>query len=195
LVASPLSFFAVFLFAVATAKGDMIYDLRGLSGSITTDGTVDGTPTILAATFSGEGYTVPVATVYSVDPLYGLLYATPQALFCPWRQDFVLSGPDTTGDILYAYWRSDYPWAGYDEIILTKVPPGNYMDPSVDFIYYQIYNRGTYDSAPMMVAVPEPASLTLLSSTLLGLAGAFYLRRHRAKARRPRNPGRPTGRC
>jgi hypothetical protein len=30
--------------------------------------------------------------------------------------------------------------------------------------------------------VPEPASLTLLLSALLGLAGAFYLRRRRAKA-------------
>jgi len=30
--------------------------------------------------------------------------------------------------------------------------------------------------------VPEPASLTLLISALLGFAGAFYLRRRRAKA-------------
>jgi hypothetical protein len=31
-------------------------------------------------------------------------------------------------------------------------------------------------------AVPEPTSITLLISALLGLVGAFYLRRHRATA-------------
>ncbi len=57
--------------------------------------------------------------------------------------------------------------------------------------YEETYSFGVGPNTPediddtgyeIAVAVPEPSTLTLLISALLGLAGAFYLRRQRAKA-------------
>ena len=52
---------------------------------------------------------------------------------------------------------------------------------------FAAFNNGnpSYDSTGLsatITAVPEPTMLTLLVSAMLGLAGAFYLRRRRAKA-------------
>ena len=58
-------------------------------------------------------------------------------------------------------------------------PPNQVIDPVNDTI---TFTTDGFSPFALSAVVPEPGTLTLLFSALLGLAGAAYLRRRRAKA-------------
>jgi len=132
---------------------------------------------------------------YAAIPIYntnGVLVASGSAQF--WNQN-LSSPPDYdqfgtnlgaipvwTGFVGSYYLGNTYPSSGLD------CPPVNiglaastseWLNSSVAS---SVNNFGLYALSSPVTVTPEPASLTLLGSALLGLAGVIYLRRRRAKA-------------
>ncbi len=195
-VAAHLLFAAVL--AASSARADtIVYDFvdhpdleagYSLSGTITTDG---ATGSLIASDIESWGFTISRDGV----PQYTDTIATPGS-------SFTLNGSNLVASTAQLLFYNQVAGAGglvfwppsgnpaplcYINSTLDGIPAINLQgaDPLIPFgldwfTYTTTIPVG--DALVIATAVPEPASLTLLVSALLGLVGAFYLRRRRAKA-------------
>jgi hypothetical protein len=124
----------------------------------------------------GGGYT---SSDYTENLVEGAV-ATPTALLLPAGATFNI----VCSDVSLMYGDA---WV-YGQMVYQGCV---WQDPSTDTLASSFFDAGG-ETAPgyigannpwvIATAVPEPGTLTLLVSALLGLVGAFCLRRRRAKA-------------
>lgn len=203
LAAAPLLFSALLVFAASNARAEnRIYsfvdypayqtdNIAGgvdkISGTITTDGTtgqIDYTHLISAEFSITNPYTgVSYApTVYLPDMQY--LDASTPTLSVPVGDDIIVQF-DNGGTPLLRYNHDPDPiYSWYSGYVEESQPP--YVEIN-RFLSYAPILGGASTGDPWIIAdgghaVPEPGTLVLLASTLLGRAGAVCLRRRRAKA-------------
>ena len=121
----------------------------------------------------GVSYNEPCTLVY--DPAAGPLVYPDRELMLGWGTNPSSGAAGIQGWVLDTYLDPQYPgwefnsfplfFLGTEATMLPVVVPGQVNGVAI-----------------ATTVVPEPGSLTFLVSALLGLAGAFYLRRRRAKA-------------
>jgi hypothetical protein len=203
---------SVFLLASVKARADTTYTIAdqgvvtqegwSVNGTITTDGAIGRLQPsdFLTATLSLSSPTYGTFTAES--PIFaniGGISATLQDLIIGYKSGGIYI---TSSNGVKIYWGNPQGWYNpgwqdqYAATVPTDVNPpyGLVWDDMWEFDGSGNLSQDTGYGGPMpstwlaqgdwviATAVPEPTMLTLLVSALLGLAGAFYLRRRRVKA-------------
>jgi hypothetical protein len=135
-----------------------IADITSLGYSVTIQNTLDGN--VVPVTFTGSG---PLSDFAGSG---GLPTFTGSQIFL---HNAYLSLNKGGGTL---YWRSD------SGIFYGFVSPVIYFNNTDQTLLNTVFGSGS-DNWLIAQVVPEPATLTLLGSALLGLAGVVYLRRRR----------------
>jgi hypothetical protein len=181
-----------------------------IAGSIVTDGvtgplsSADVISESLWVSYPGETIFPQSPQVYVLFPAVGLVATQTELLLEPGppysRQVYQIYSAATFTGVDYFSWVSysvtvpgfdggpeSYEFSGGAG---SSFPPDagqewdTFYDPTQPPDPSEVLSLMLDASGNMIIAtaVPEPSTLTLLFSALLGLAGAFYLRRRRAKA-------------
>lgn len=195
----------VLLATVSTAQADTIYNLVNypssqtvsggtdtVSGTITTDGTPGpyaDTSHLINASFV---FTTPKGTTYTVSSAGFDLTGSSQISV---TSTALLYYPAAGSDFeLYGY-SLEYPddFVGLAWLRPSSPPTAaamyeGYVVDTIANKYLAVFGDSSGKTSsgyvgsndPWVIATPEPGTLTLAFSALLGLAGAVYLRRRRA---------------
>ena len=171
-----------------TISGTIITD--GTLGYLTTNGPVSQ---IIGGslTFAAPGVTTEGQLAFDYETVYtpgSALYATPTQLIVGMATVLTLEYQTTSGpgtDSYLTYNADSYYYAGRIETGGSGLLASFFASPPVNIVTasypYQWNNSVNINGWVIATAVPEPGTLALLCSGLLGLA-VVYLRRRSAKA-------------